>query len=64
VPADQIARNLAFVNWTVLAGPAVGSLGAVVVLRLRTEATKGVLGIRHDPRGRPVLRGRAAGAGD
>jgi len=44
MPAQQIARNLAFVNWTVLAGLAVGSLGAVVLLRLRTDATKGYLG--------------------
>jgi hypothetical protein len=42
--AEQIARNLAFVNWTVLAALAVGAFGAVVVLRLRTEATKGFLG--------------------
>ncbi|HYN47749.1 MAG TPA: hypothetical protein VER83_02720 [Candidatus Nanopelagicales bacterium] len=44
MPAEQIARNLAFVNWTLLAGLAVGSFGAVVLLRLRTEATKGYLG--------------------
>ena len=44
MPAEQIARNLAFVNWTLLAALAVGSFGAVVLLRLRTEATKGYLG--------------------
>jgi len=44
MPAEQIARNLAFVNWTLLAGLAVGSFGAVALLRLRTEATKGYLG--------------------
>jgi hypothetical protein len=44
MPAEQIARNLAFVNWTLLAGLAVGSFGTVVLLRLRTEATKGYLG--------------------
>jgi hypothetical protein len=44
VPAEQIARNLAFVNWTLLACLAVGSFGAVALLRLRTEATKGYLG--------------------
>ncbi len=44
MPAEQIARNLAFVNWTVLTGLAVGTLGAVVLLRLGTEATKGYLG--------------------
>jgi hypothetical protein len=44
MPAEQIARNLAFVNWTLLAGLAVGAFGAVVLLRLRTAATKGYLG--------------------
>lgn len=44
MPAEQIARNLAFVNWTLLASLAVGSFGAVVLLRVRTEATKGFLG--------------------
>ena len=44
MPAEQIARNLAFVNWTVLTGLAVGAFGAVVLLRLGTEATKGYLG--------------------
>ncbi len=44
MPAEQIARNLAFVNWTVLASLAVGAFGAVVLLRLRTDATKGFLG--------------------
>jgi hypothetical protein len=44
MPAEQIARNLAFVNWTLLAALAVGSFGAVALLRLRTEATKGYLG--------------------
>jgi hypothetical protein len=44
MPAEQIARNLAFVNWTVLAGLAVGAFGAVVLLYLRTDATKGYLG--------------------
>jgi hypothetical protein len=44
MPAEQIARNLAFVNWTVLASLAVGAFGAVVLLRLRTDATKGYLG--------------------
>jgi hypothetical protein len=45
MPAEQIARNLAFVNWTLLAALAVGSFGAVVLLRLRTDATKGYLGL-------------------
>jgi hypothetical protein len=44
VPAEQIARNLAFVNWTLLASLAVGAFGAVALLRLRTDATKGFLG--------------------
>ncbi len=44
MPAEQIARNLAFVNWTLLAALAVGSLGAVAFLRLRSEATAGFLG--------------------
>jgi hypothetical protein len=44
MPAQQIARNLAFVNWTVLASLAVGTLAAVVLLRLWTDATKGYLG--------------------
>ena len=44
MPAEQIARNLAFVNWTLLASLAVGAFGAVALLRLRTDATKGFLG--------------------
>ena len=44
MPAQQIARNLAFVNWTVLAALAVGAFGAVLLLRLQTDAPKGYLG--------------------
>jgi hypothetical protein len=44
VPAAQIAANLAFINWTVLTGLAVGSFAAVVLGRLRTDATRGYLG--------------------
>jgi len=44
VPADQIAENLAFINWTILSGVAAGAFGAVVVLRLRSQATTGYLG--------------------
>jgi len=44
VPAEQIARNLAFVNWTLLAALGVGSFGVVALLRLRTDATTGYLG--------------------
>jgi hypothetical protein len=43
VPAETIAQNLAFINWTVLAGLAIGSFAAVVVGRLLTEATRGYL---------------------
>jgi hypothetical protein len=43
VPAEQIAASLAFINWTVLTGVAVGSFGAVVLGLLRTSATKGYL---------------------
>ena len=44
VPATQIAQNLAFINWTVLTGLALGSFAAVVLLRRRTSATSGFLG--------------------
>ena len=44
MPTEQIARSLAFVNWTVLTGLAVGTFLAVVVARFRTEATRGFLG--------------------
>ncbi len=43
VPATQIAENLAFVNWTVLTGLALGSYAAVVMLARRTTATPGYL---------------------
>ena len=43
MPATQIAQNLAFINWTVLVGLALGSYGAVVLLRRRTSATRGYL---------------------
>ncbi|HEY7702011.1 MAG TPA: hypothetical protein VIB02_06815 [Candidatus Limnocylindrales bacterium] len=42
--ATQIAQNLAYINWTVLAGLALGTYAAVVLLRRRTEATRGYLG--------------------
>ena len=41
--AQQIAENLAFINWTVLVGLAVGSFAAVVLARFRTAATRGYL---------------------
>jgi hypothetical protein len=43
VPATQIAQNLAFINWTVLTGLALGSYAAVVLLHRRTGATPGYL---------------------
>jgi hypothetical protein len=43
VGADRIAENLAFINWTVLSTLAIGSFGAVVLGRLRTDATRGYL---------------------
>ncbi|MBI3750525.1 MAG: hypothetical protein HY263_02555 [Chloroflexi bacterium] len=44
MPAEQIAQNLAYINWTVLAGVAVGSMWAAAYGRLATQATKGYLG--------------------
>ena len=41
VPAEQIASNLALINWTVLTGLAVGSFAVVVLTGLATAATKG-----------------------
>ena len=41
--ASQIASNLALINWTVLAGLAVGSFAVVLLARVRTPATKGYL---------------------
>jgi hypothetical protein len=43
MPAERIAENLAFINWTVLTSLAVGSFGAVVLASLRTAATRGFL---------------------
>jgi hypothetical protein len=43
VSATQIGENLAFVNWTVLTGLALGSYAAVVLLARRTTATPGYL---------------------
>lgn len=43
MPAEQIASNLALINWTVLSALAIGSFLVVVAARLRTEATKGFL---------------------
>jgi hypothetical protein len=44
VPATQIAQNLAFINWTVLTGLALGSYATVVLLRRASAATRGFLG--------------------
>lgn len=41
--AVQIAQNLAFINWTVLTGLALGSFGTVALLRRRSGATRGFL---------------------
>ncbi len=43
MPAERIAENLAFINWTVLVGLAFGSFAVVVLARLRTDATRGYL---------------------
>jgi hypothetical protein len=43
VPAERIGESLAYINWTVLTGLAVGSFAAVALGRLRTEATRGYL---------------------
>jgi hypothetical protein len=43
VAAADIAASLAYINWTVLTGLAVGSFGAVVLGLIRTSATKGYL---------------------
>jgi len=43
VPAERIAENLAFINWTLLTSAAIGSFAVVVLARFRTEATRGYL---------------------
>ena len=43
MPATQIAQNLAFINWTLLTGLALGSYAAVVMLHRRSSATSGYL---------------------
>jgi hypothetical protein len=43
VPAERIAENLAFINWTVLTSLAVGAFAAVALARARTDATRGFL---------------------
>ena len=41
VPAQQIASNLAYINWTVLTGLAVGAYAIALLARWRTSATPG-----------------------
>jgi len=43
VAAQQIGENVAYINWVILTGLAVGSFAAVVLARFRTTATKGFL---------------------
>jgi len=43
VPTRTIVEGLAYVNWTVLAGLAIGCFAAVAALRATTDATRGYL---------------------
>ena len=43
MPAQTIAQGLAYINWTLLLGLALGSFGLVAVMRLATDATRGYL---------------------
>lgn len=43
MPAQRIAENLAFINWTILAALGLGAFAAVVLARLATDATRGYL---------------------
>ena len=43
MPSQQIAANIAQINWTVLVALAVGSFAVVALARLLTPATKGFL---------------------
>ena len=43
MPTRSIVEGLAYINWTVLAGLAVGCFAAVVALRMATDATRGFL---------------------
>jgi hypothetical protein len=43
VAPEVIAENIAFVNWTILVGLAVGAFGAALLGRLRTGGTRGAL---------------------
>lgn len=44
MPAGTIVEALAYVNWTILAGLAVGCFAAVAALRWLSDATRGYLG--------------------
>ena len=44
MPTRSIVEGLAYINWTILAGLAVGCFAAVVMLRLATDASRGFLG--------------------
>ena len=44
MPAEIVARSLAFINWVVLASLAVGSLAAILLLTYRSESTRGFRG--------------------
>lgn len=43
MPAQRIAENLAFINWTIFAALGLGAFAAVVLARLATDATRGYL---------------------
>ncbi|MDP9483342.1 MAG: hypothetical protein M3P84_08990 [Chloroflexota bacterium] len=43
MPAQRIAENLAFINWTILAALGLGAFASVVLARLATDATRGYL---------------------
>ena len=43
MPAQQIAQNLAYINWTVLVALGIGTFAALVVARERTDAPRGYL---------------------
>src|SRR5260221_13353467 len=45
VPAERIAESLAFINWTILTGLAIGSFGGVGLGRFRADPTRGDLGV-------------------
>jgi hypothetical protein len=42
--AESVARSLAFINWVVLVGLAVGSLAALLLITHRAESTRGYRG--------------------